>query len=410
MADPEQVKILLQGVDRWNQWRSEHPRTKIDLSEVDLRRVGVRGANISEAEFNGADLREADLSEARLRGAFLEGADLDRADLSKADLSGAFLSEARLQGAELWAANLRSAILHKADLRDASLPIADLGNTSLDEADLRGANLSRANLRGTSLNNTDLRGADLRGANLAEAFLWRTDLRTARMGYTLLPDVDLQQAIGLEEALHFYPSALDIDTMRRSKGKIPEAFLRGCGLSDWEIESAKLYDPDLSRREVNKALNRMQSFRLGQHLQVSPLYVSYSDADRGFVDTLEQHLNSKGIRFWHYRHEAGAGPVKQQVERDYRDQTVILVLSTNSIPSDWLQDELRRAKDCEVPGHVGRYVFRPVALDESWETGPWPAPLLAHLRGHDIPDFAGWQDDPGAGDKIEELITSLDLY
>ena len=412
MADAEQLDILKQGVDRWNQWRSENPGRKIDLSGADLHRVAVDGSTVSEAagQFNGVDLSQANLSEARLRGVWLEGANLCGADLRKADLSTTFLTGARLAEANLWAANLRVAMLRGADLRDASFPVADLFGAILDEADLRGADLSGANLWRASLENSDLRGADLREANLAEAFLRGADVRTARMGHTLLPNADLHRAIGLEEVVHLYRSAIDIDTMRRSKGKIQAVFLRGCGLSDWEIESARLYDPDLSRREVSEALNRIQAFRIGQRTQTCPLYVSYSETDRGFVDMLEKHLNEKGIRFWRYGHEAGMVPAKREVERDYRDQTVMLVLSSNSIASDWVRDELRRADLCEIPGHVGRYAFRPVALDESWETGPWPESVLDQLRQHNIPDFAGWQDDPGAGNKIEELITSLDLY
>ena len=410
MADPEQVSILEQGVDAWNQWRSEHPEARIDLSGVDLRKIDARGATISDAEFNGANLREADLSEARLRGAHLEGADLERADLSKADLSTAFLSGAHFQGAELWAARLRVAMLRGAILRDTSLPIADLWGASLMEADLRGANLRGASLWEADLQNADLRGADLCGANLSKTSLWEADLRTARMGYTYLADVDLHRAIGLEEVVHLHRSSLDIDTMRRSKGKIPEGFLRGCGLSDWEIETIKLYDPDLGRRDVNKVLNRIQAFRTGQRRQDSQLYIAYTAADRGFVDQLEQYLNTKGIRSWRHEHETGAEPAKKQVERDYHDQTVILVLSAGSITGDWVQDELRRARDCEVPGHIGRYVFSPLALDESWKSHPWPDGVPEQLSRYEITDFSGWWDRSDLETQLKELIDGLRLF
>ena len=34
MADPEHLKILCHGVERFNRWREEHPDTPVDLSSV----------------------------------------------------------------------------------------------------------------------------------------------------------------------------------------------------------------------------------------------------------------------------------------------------------------------------------------------------------------------------------------
>lgn len=410
MADPEQLAILLRGVDAWNQWRSEHPGAHIDLSGVDLRKVDARGTTISEAEYNGVNLREADLSEARLGGAHLEGADLEGVDLSKADLSTAFLSGACLQGAELWASNLRAALLIGAILRDASLQLANLWGASLHQADLRGADLRGASLWKADLQNADLREADLRQTNLTSSSLQGIDLRRARMGDTCLVDVDVHRAIGLEEVVHLHHSSIDIDSMRHSNGKIPEVFLRGCGLSDWEIETVKLYDPDLGRREVNKVLNRIQAFRTGWRHQVSQLYIAYTDSDRGFVNQLEQHLNTKGIRSWRHEHETRTEVVRKPVERDYRDQTVILVLSADSIGCEWVQDELRRARDCEVPGHIGRYVFRPVALDESWKSYSWPDGVPEQLSRYQIAILTGWRNQGDLESQFEELIGGLRLF
>ena len=75
------------------------------------------------------------------------------------------------------------------------------------------------------------------------------DLEKATMGYTAVGNVDLSQTKGLETVGHEAPSTIGTDTLAKSQGKIPEAFLRGCGLQDWEIQVAKLYDPHLSRDE-----------------------------------------------------------------------------------------------------------------------------------------------------------------
>ena len=43
VANEEQLKILKQGVEVWNQWREKHPG--IDLSGVDLCEADLRGQN-----------------------------------------------------------------------------------------------------------------------------------------------------------------------------------------------------------------------------------------------------------------------------------------------------------------------------------------------------------------------------
>lgn len=61
--------------------------------------------------------------------------------------------------------------------------------------------------------------------------------------------VDLRQVKGLGSLGHRGPSNISTNTLERSHGQIPARFLRGCGLSDWEIENAKLWNPDLDDDE-----------------------------------------------------------------------------------------------------------------------------------------------------------------
>jgi uncharacterized protein YjbI with pentapeptide repeats len=68
----------------------------------------------------------------------------------------------------------------------------------------------------------DLTGADLTGADLTEAAI----------GWTSFADMDLSTARGLEIIHHWAPSTIGINTLYRSHGNIPEAFLRGAGVPD----------------------------------------------------------------------------------------------------------------------------------------------------------------------------------
>jgi hypothetical protein len=125
VADPEHLKLLEQGVDVWNAWRSEKPSIRPDLSGADLRRANLTGADLSMTYLAGTILQNATLDGANLRFAYLAGAALDGANLAGAILVGANLAGADLRKATLEEANLRFAILREADLGGAILRWAD---------------------------------------------------------------------------------------------------------------------------------------------------------------------------------------------------------------------------------------------------------------------------------------------
>ena len=83
-----------------------------------------------------------------------------------------------------------------------------------------------------SLIEADLRGADLREAYLGGANLGGADLTSVVCSGITFANADLSETKGLESAVHRGPSTIGIDTVIKSKGKIPEAFLRGCGVPD----------------------------------------------------------------------------------------------------------------------------------------------------------------------------------
>ena len=124
---------------------------------------------------------------------------------------------------------------------------------------------------------------------------------------------------------HIGPSLVSTGTLERSEGKISAKFLRGCGLSDWEIESTKLYQPELSRQEVNDILYRIYDLRTGQAIQINPLFISYNHKDGEFVDEMEKHLNEKGIRFWRDIHDAPAGPLDEIVDLAIQQNPIVLL-------------------------------------------------------------------------------------
>jgi len=189
LANPEHIEKLREGVDAWNQWRSQNPKITPDLSSAELNLK-----NLSRTHLNRADLSRANLSRASLADATLLNAKLNRADLLNANLTG---------------------------------------------ANLFGANLSNANLSGTDLSGANLSRAELFGANLTRAILTDTNFYEAKVGVTIFANVDLSQASNLETVRHQGPSTIGIDTLYQSRGKIPDMFLKGCKVPEEMIRHGR---------------------------------------------------------------------------------------------------------------------------------------------------------------------------
>ena len=358
MANPEHVAKLQEGVDVWNAWRGQDWTIQPDfceanLSGADLGRADLRGANLIEVNLLGADLHEANLN-----GAYLREACLAEANLAGADLGGA-----KLSGAHLLA--------------------ADLGGADLGRAVLDGANLS---------------GADLRGVNFASVFLYGT----------IFVNVDLTNAKGLESCCHNGPSTIDHRTLKQS-GKLPLAFLQGCGLNDWEIESAKLYQPGLTHQRITDIVYRIDAIRAESLIQIHNLFISYSHVDSSFIEHLEDHFKKRRIRFWRDMHDAPAGPLEKIVVRAMRhNPTVLLILSAHSVKSDWVEFEAEQARKLEKK--LDRHVLCPVALDDSWKTCKWSGVLRNQIEKYHILDFSRWQDTSNFESTFERLLLGLDLF
>jgi uncharacterized protein YjbI with pentapeptide repeats len=168
------------------------------------------------------------------------------------------------------------------DLNGADLIGADLSRVDLDGADLGMANAGNARLGGAGLGGADLIWADLRGADLQGA-----DLSGASIGYTTFGNNDLSDVKGLETVRHDGPSTIGIDTIYRSHGKIPLAFLRGAGVPENFIE----YMGSLT----------------GKALEFYSCFISYSTNDQEFADRLYADLQNKGVRCWFAQHDIQAG-------------------------------------------------------------------------------------------------------
>lgn len=377
MADKEHLAILNEGVAAWNAWR-RRSREGGRSHAVDLVE-----ANLSRASLAGADLQDANLDRADLSGADLRGADLIEARLIKANLGRAYLNDAKLVDA-----NLHGADLMRADLAGADLQIADLGSSNLICVDLMGANLRGANLRGANLTRASLIGTNLILTDLSDA-----DVTLAEFGSTGFGGTRLGTAINLESCRHSSRTFIDFHTLTNSKS-LPEAFLRGCGLSDELID----YLPSL----LNRAIEFYSCF------------ISYSTKDQAFADRLYADLQSKGVRCWFAAHDMQAGrKLHEQIHEAIRvHDKLLLVLSDASMESAWVQTEIAQARKREV--RENRRMLFPVRLVEFERLRDWECfdadtgkDSAREIREYYIPDFSNWKDHDSYQKEFWTLLRDL---
>ncbi|HLF03739.1 MAG TPA: toll/interleukin-1 receptor domain-containing protein [Dehalococcoidia bacterium] len=424
MANQEHLRIVGQGREAIEVWRQTHPDIPLDLREAvlpqaNLGRANLGQADLREANLSGATLFRADLSHAQLEHCNLSGAELSRASLGQANLSEANLVKANLGGADLDGANLSGANLFQADLIQCSLHGANLGRAVLSEAVLRRAFLTNADLRRAVLTTTDLlqadlgqadlrwsilRRADLGGVNLAGADLSgadltfttfdntnldHTQLSEARLDGTVIIGCDLSSVLGLEAVEHLGPSSVGLDTIARSRGKIPVAFLQGIGLSDTMITHVRAM--------------------AAERLQGVTCFIAYGSQDQPLADRLHTDLQKQGVRCWYYPDITGTNRrVWENLERSVRAfDKVVVICSEASLKTQAVVDEVERALAREVPEtprpagadqrrksrSKGQEVLFPIRVGEYVLDG-WQHPRQGDVAARATADFTGWDRAP----------------
>ena len=331
MANKRHLEIIQQGPDAWDQWRSQNLNTTPDLSNAKLCNLDFIGINLVNANLSGADL-----SQSNLMGANFKTANLIGAKLRGSDLVGAYLG---------------------------------------------GANLSHA----------DLRGADLVAANLSGVTLDQANLSKALIGSTTFQDNDLSVAIGLEAVAHLAPSFISIDTIYKSKGNIPESFLRGVGVPDTLLT----YITSLT----------------GKALDYYKCFISFTESDDLFSERIYNDLQSAGVRCWRWKEDAKWGTtLMHSIDEAIRlYDKLIVICSEQSLKSPAVIREIERAlqkeDDLVRQGKQSEILF-PIRLDDYIFQG-WNHHRKADVIAKSIGDFRRWNESTIYRKALNRLLRDL---
>ncbi len=330
----EEYSKLLTDVGRWNEWRLKNPAVDIDLSGEDLSCLDLSG--------------------------FLGEEQTDHHGFVM------FYESINLKGANLRGSNLEGCTLIYADLKYANLR----------EVNFRGAHLQDANLDFARLDGADFTGAIMSGTTLANN--------------------DLSAVKGLEAVKHLGPSTIGLDTLYISGGKIPEEFLKGCGVPDEFIA----YLPSLIEAEGA--------------IQFYSCFISYSSKDEEFAKRLYARLREEHLRVWFAPEHLRAGrKLHEEIDRAIQlHDRLLLVISENSMQSNWVTAEIRNARKVEIE-EKRRKLF-PIRLVDFDAIKQWDCfdadtgnDLANEIRQYFIPDFSRWQDSDEFETAFARLLRDL---
>jgi len=343
MANPEHLEILKRGVKEWNAWREANRGIVPDLSGQRIENENL-GSHIA-LKINTA-------------GTGFDYADAIFPNFDKVNFSNAYLTHINFSGSNLRGANFNGAQVYGADFVNA---------------DLRWMNL-----RGTYLYSTNFFGAQLEEADFAEAVL----------EYVSFGLNDLRRVKGLETVIHRGRSNIGIDTIYKSEGNIPEKFLRGCGVPESFIVQMRAL---VASTDV---------------IQFYSCFISYSSKDEDFANRLYADLQNRGVRCWFAPEDLKIGDrFRSRIDESIRVyDKLLLVLSENSVSSQWVEKEVETALERER--EQNKTMLFPVRLDDAvneLKVG-WPADVR---RTRHVGDFTHWKDHDSYQKAFDRLLRDL---
>lgn len=152
-----------------------------------------------------------------------------------------------------------------------------------------------------------------------------------------------------------------------------------------------------------------------EDIHLSPsCFISYSTEDQKFVSLLHNNLQKNGVECWFAPHDAKGGKkLHEQIEEAISGyDCLLLVLSANSMGSEWVKSEIAIARNKELI--QGRQVLFPISLVDYSSIRGWKCfdadigkDSAKEIREYFIPDFTDWKNSTSYKKAFNKLVEDL---
>ena len=294
----------------------------------------------------------------------------------------------RKENPHLWP-NLVKADLSNLNLKGADFFISDLREANLSNSDCSYANFSGSICIRTNFTNSQLQNANLYIANLNGCNFNSADLSFAIMGDTILVDIDFRNIRNVDLIQHIQNSHLGVNSIIKSENKIPKGILDNCGVT---------------QKSLKKISANIQNIKSNYH----SCFISYSSNDEEFVRKIYKELQNNNVKCWFAPENLKTGDrLRKSLDNEiYNHDKLMLVISKNSINSQWVEQEVEKALEKERMNN--KTVLFPIAIDEDLflQNNGW----ISYLKNtRNITFFLNWQLDHEFERSFNKILNDLKI-
>lgn len=165
---------------------------------------------------------------------------------------------------------------------------------------------------------------------------------------------------------------------------------------------------------ARRAVTNERSNIIQSQLSFHSCFISYSHKDELFAKRLNSRMRKAGVHVWYAPEDVQGGQkLHEQIEVEIKKHDkLLIVLSENSLKSEWVITEIIEARKAELKSKRRKlFPIRLVSMDKikKWQCFDADSgkDLAIEIREYFIPDFSNWRDHGSFETAFDKLLKDL---